>query len=125
AVTRLVLEALEHAHGRELVHRDLKPANVLAARGPNGLTVKLTDMGIALARGAARVTRTGAVPGTPTFMAPEQALGGAVDGRTDLYALGVMLYSWTAGRPPFEGDDALAVVSQHIHAPVVPPRTYR
>jgi tetratricopeptide (TPR) repeat protein len=125
AIARLVLEALEHAHGRGLVHRDLKPANVLASQGPNGVTVKLTDMGIALARGASRVTRTGAVPGTPTFMAPEQALGGAVDGRTDLYALGVMLYSWATGRPPFEGDDALAVVSQHIHAPVVPPRTFR
>ena len=125
AIGKLVCEALEHAHGRGLVHRDLKPANVLVARDELGLTVKLTDMGIALTRGAARVTRTGAIAGTPTYMAPEQALGQEVDGRTDLYALGVMLYTWTAGRPPFEGDDALAIVSQHIHAPVVPPRTYR
>jgi tetratricopeptide (TPR) repeat protein len=125
AIGKLVCEALEHAHGRGLVHRDLKPANVLVARDERGLTVKLTDMGIALTRGAARVTRTGDIPGTPTYMAPEQALGQEVDGRADLYALGVMLYSWTAGRPPFEGDDALTIVSQHIHAPVVPPRTYR
>ncbi|MDX1383224.1 MAG: AAA family ATPase, partial [Thermoanaerobaculia bacterium] len=118
-----VCAALAHAHERGLVHRDLKPANVLLdARSGS---VKLTDMGIALARGGPRVTRPGAVAGTPTYMAPEQALGREVDARTDLYALGVMLYQWAVGRPPFEGDDALAVVSQHINAPVVPPRNLR
>jgi len=125
AIARLVCEALEHAHQRGLVHRDLKPGNVLVSRQEGRLLVKLTDMGIALARGAARVTVTGAIAGTPTYMAPEQALGQEVDGRADLYSLGVMLYVWVTGRPPFQGDDALAVVSQHIHAPVVPPRTYR
>ncbi len=124
-IARLVCDALEHAHDRGLVHRDLKPGNVLVHREDDQLIVKLTDMGIALARGAARVTQTGAITGTPTYMAPEQALGKQVDGRADLYSLGVMLYEWVAGRPPFEGDDALAIVSQHIHAPVVPPRTYR
>jgi len=124
-IARQVCDALDHAHGRGLVHRDLKPGNVLVAREGGRLVAKLTDMGIALARGAARVTQTGAVTGTPTFMAPEQALGKEVDGRADLYSLGVMLYAWAAGRPPFEGDDGLAVVSQHIHAPVVPPRRYR
>jgi tetratricopeptide (TPR) repeat protein len=125
AIAELVCMALEHAHGRGVVHRDLKPGNVLVARDNDGLVVKLTDMGIALTRGSARVTKTGAIAGTPMYMAPEQALGQEVDGRADLYALGVMLYVWIAGRPPFEGDDALAVVSQHIHAPVVPPRSYR
>ena len=125
AIARLVCEALEHAHRRGLVHRDLKPGNVLVSRQDGRLVVKLTDMGIALARGAARVTATGAIAGTPTYMAPEQALGQEVDGRADLYSLGVMLYVWVTGRPPFQGDDALAVVSQHIHAPVVPPRAYR
>jgi len=122
-----ICDALEHAHDRGLVHRDLKPGNVLVARGAAGAepVVKLADMGIALLRGNARVTRTGTITGTPSFMAPEQALGEPVDGRADLYALGVLLYLWIAGRLPFEGEDALAVVSQHIHAPVVPPRTFR
>jgi tetratricopeptide (TPR) repeat protein len=122
-----VCNALEHAHERGLVHRDLKPGNVLIVRRAEGTDpiVKLTDMGIALARGTARVTRTGAITGTPAYMAPEQALGQLVDGRADLYSLGVMLYLWAAGRLPFDGEDALAVVSQHIHAPVVPPRTFR
>ncbi|MEZ5316562.1 MAG: AAA family ATPase [Vicinamibacterales bacterium] len=122
-----ICEALEHVHARGIVHRDLKPGNVLAMRATAGerAAVKLTDLGIALARGAPRVTRSGAIAGTPAFMAPEQALGQPVDGRADLYALGVMLYLWATGRLPFEGDDALAIVSQHIHAPVVPPRVLR
>jgi tetratricopeptide (TPR) repeat protein len=123
-IARRVCDALEHAHDRGLVHRDLKPGNVLISTDADPV-VKLTDMGIALARGAARVTRPGAITGTPTYMAPEQALGKEVDGRADLYSLGVMLYDWATGRPPFEGDDALEVVSQHIHAPVVPPTTIR
>jgi tetratricopeptide (TPR) repeat protein len=127
AIAVRICAALEHAHGRGIVHRDLKPGNVLFARAEAGgePVVKLTDLGIALARGRARVTHTGAIAGTPAYMAPEQALGQRVDGRADLYSLGVMLYLWSAGRLPFEGDDALAVVSQHIHAPVVPPRTFR
>lgn len=119
-VAAAICDALEHAHERGLVHRDLKPGNVIAA----GETVKLTDMGIALARGATRVTQSGAITGTPGYMAPEQALGQPIDGRADLYALGVMLYQWACGRLPFDGDDALAIVSQHIHAPLVPPRAF-
>jgi len=124
-IARLVCDALEHAHAHGLVHRDLKPGNILVHRDTDPPVVKLTDMGIALTRGAVRVTHSGAFLGTPSFIAPEQALGKEVDGRADLYSLGVMLYGWATGRLPFEGDDALAVVSQHIHAPVVPPRTYR
>lgn len=123
AIARQICDALEHAHGRNLVHRDLKPGNVLVTRNGQTVEAKLADLGIALARGQARVTRSGAITGTPTYMAPEQALGQEIDGRSDLYALGVLLYEWATGRPPFCGDDALAVVSQHIHAPVVPPRT--
>jgi tetratricopeptide (TPR) repeat protein len=121
----LVCDALEHAHARGLVHRDLKPGNILLDPESKPPSVKLTDMGIALARGVARVTRSGAFLGTPSYAAPEQALGREVDGRADLYSLGVMLYLWSTGRLPFEGDDALAVVSQHIHAPVVRPSSYR
>jgi len=118
-----ICDALEHAHGRGLVHRDLKPGNVLVVRGPDGPRVKLTDLGIALAPGTSRVTRAGTILGTPSFLAPEQALGLEVDGRADLYSLGVMLYRWATGRLPFTGDDPLAIVSQHLHSPVVPPQS--
>ena len=121
----LVCDALEHAHARGFVHRDLKPANILVHRDDTGAAVKLADLGIALRTDASRVTRTGTIAGTPTYMAPEQALGRSVDRRADLYALGVMLYAWTTGVPPFRGGDALTVISQHIHAPVVPPRSVR
>jgi eukaryotic-like serine/threonine-protein kinase len=115
-------DALAHAHALGIVHRDLKPENVLIAEGP---TVKLADLGIALTRKGTRMTYEGAIVGTAAYLAPEQALGGELDARTDLYALGVILYERVAGRPPFAGDDPLAVISQHLHAPIVPPRTYR
>jgi eukaryotic-like serine/threonine-protein kinase len=114
--------ALDHAHTHGIVHRDLKPENVLL--GANG-TVKLADLGIArMARGT-RLTQAGTLLGTADYLAPEQALGAEVDGRADLYALGVVLYELAAGRLPFTGDDALIVISQHLNAPVVPPSTYR
>ena len=125
AVALQLCDALEHAHGRGLVHRDLKPANVLALRDQGALHIKLTDLGVARFGDRSAASKRGAILGTPTFMAPEQAQGQPIDGRADLYALGVMLYIWTVGRPPFEGHDALSVVSQHIHAPVVPPRALR
>lgn len=118
-----ICAALEHAHSRGIVHRDLKPSNVLVVDTERGRTVKLVDLGLALARGRDRVTAEGHVMGTPSYMAPEQALGKDVDGRVDLYALGVMMYLWATGELPFAGDDALAVVAQHINATVVPPRT--
>jgi tetratricopeptide (TPR) repeat protein len=118
-----ICEALEHAHRHAIVHRDLKPENVLL--GPDR-RVKLADLGLAFApSGSNRITGAGAIVGTASYMAPEQALGQTVDGRADLYALGVMLYELTTGRLPFIGDHPLAVVSQHVHAPVVPPRAVR
>jgi tetratricopeptide (TPR) repeat protein len=117
--------ALEHAHQHGLVHRDLKPANVLLANSSGDPSVKLVDLGLAVRERAVRITREGGITGTVAYMAPEQALGKEVDGRTDLYALGVMLYEFTTGRLPFDGDNPLSVLSQHLHAPVVPPRTYR
>lgn len=119
-----VCDALDHAHQRGIVHRDLKPANILRT-GPAPAAVKLVDLGIALAAGEARLTGTGFVLGTPTYLAPEQARGGPVDGRTDLYALGAMLYEWTAGRPPFEADDLMAVVAQHLHVEPTRPAALR
>ncbi|WP_423224317.1 protein kinase domain-containing protein [Candidatus Amarolinea aalborgensis] len=115
-----VCEALAHAHAHGLIHRDLKPENVLLTSSG---VIKLVDFGLAHSM-ASRLTAEGALVGTVFYLAPEQALGQPLDGRTDLYALGVMLYEWVAGRLPFSGDDALAVVSQHLHAPVVPPSTY-
>lgn len=120
-----ICDALAHAHENGLVHRDLKPANVLLEDRTDGPSVKIVDLGLAIRERGVRITRQGGISGTVAYMAPEQALGRDVDGRTDLYALGVMLYELTTGRLPFEGDNALAVLSQHLHAPVVPPRTYR
>jgi tetratricopeptide (TPR) repeat protein len=117
--------ALSHAHEHGLVHRDLKPANVLILERLDGPAVKIVDLGLAIRESGMRITRQGGIVGTVSYMSPEQALGGEVDGRADLYALGVMLYEFVTGRLPFDGDNALAVLSQHIHAPVVPPRTYR
>ena len=120
-----ICDALTHAHEHGLVHRDLKPGNVLLADKSGRPMVKLVDLGLAVRERAVQITREGGITGTVAYMAPEQALGKDLDGRTDLYALGVMLYEFTTGRLPFDGDNPLAVLSQHLHAPVVPPRTYR
>ena len=117
-----ICDALEHAHANAIVHRDLKPDNVLLSSTSESSTIKLADLGLALPADAARISRAGLIVGTASYMAPEQALGQPVDARTDLYALGVVLYELTTGRLPFTGDDPLTIVSQHVHAPVVPPR---
>jgi ABC-type oligopeptide transport system substrate-binding subunit len=113
-----VCSALEHAHSHGVVHRDLKPENVLIA--PDG-TAKLSDFGLARSV-SSRMTSDGTIVGTVFYLAPELALGHDFDGRADLYALGVMLYELATGRLPFSADDPVAVISQHLHAPVVPPR---
>ncbi len=102
-----ILSALGAAHRAGIVHRDLKPDNVFLVEMPGlGSLAKLLDFGIAKlaeTKGYARLTATGVIIGTPTYMAPEQMSGEPVDGRTDLYALGVLMYRALAGRPPFEG----------------------
>jgi ABC-type oligopeptide transport system substrate-binding subunit/tetratricopeptide (TPR) repeat protein len=118
AVAGQVCSALEHAHAHSVVHRDLKPENVLLARDG---TAKLSDFGLARSV-ASRVTSEGTIVGSVFYLAPEVALGREFDGRADLYALGVMLYELTTGRLPFTADDPVAVISQHLHAPVFPPR---
>ena len=97
-----ICDALTNAHEHGLVHRDLKPANVLLAESSGAPSVKLVDLGLAVRERAVRITREGGITGTVAYMAPEQALGKEIDGRTDLYALGVMLYEFTTGRLPFE-----------------------
>jgi tetratricopeptide (TPR) repeat protein len=120
-----ICAALDHAHANGIVHRDLKPDNVLlSAAGQRG-SVKLADLGLALPGYGERISRAGLILGTAAYMAPEQALGQQVDGRTDLYSLGVLIYELTTGRLPFTGDDPLTIVSQHVHASVVPPRVLR
>ncbi len=109
--------ALNHAHENDVVHRDLKPENVLIT---DDGTVKLMDFGLARSI-TSRITSEGVIEGTVYYLAPEQALGRNVDGRTDLYALGVMLYELTANRLPFISDNPMEVISQHLYAPVVPP----
>jgi len=113
-----ICAALEHAHNHVIVHRDLKPENVIVdADG----TAKLVDFGIARSM-ASRMTAEGEIVGTVFYLAPEIALGQELDGRADLYSLGVMLYELATGELPFALGDPLAVISQHIHASVVPPR---
>jgi tetratricopeptide (TPR) repeat protein len=123
-VAQQVCAALEHAHAQGVIHRDLKPENVLLAPDPPkgaGRIAKLTDFGLARSV-ASRLTSDGTIVGTVFYLAPELALGQDFNGRADLYALGVMLYELTTGRLPFEADDPVAVIGQHLHAPVVPPQ---
>lgn len=115
-----VLEALAYSHQHGIVHRDIKPANVIIT--DNG-AVKVMDFGIARAlHGASTtMTQTGMVMGTPQYLSPEQALGKAVDHRSDLYATGCLLYELLALRPPFTGETPLSVVYQHVQDMPVPP----
>jgi tetratricopeptide (TPR) repeat protein len=117
SVTRQICSALAHAHSHGIVHRDLKPENVILTH--DGV-IKLTDFGLARSV-ATRLSQDGTIVGTVYYIAPETVQGKAIDGRTDLYALGVMLYEWTTGTLPFTADDPLGVISQHLYAPVVPP----
>ncbi|MFA5882659.1 MAG: Stk1 family PASTA domain-containing Ser/Thr kinase [Acidimicrobiia bacterium] len=116
-------DALSFAHRRGVIHRDVKPGNVLlTATGQ----VKLTDFGIAANQFDANqgLTQTGAVMGTATYFSPEQAQGHPVDGRSDVYALGVVLYEMLTGVPPFSGESPVAVAMKHVRE-VPPPMTTR
>ena len=115
-VTREIGLALHYAHAKGFVHRDVKPDNILLREDGSAA---LTDFGIARAADSStRMTRTGAVIGTPHYMSPEQARGRPIDGRADLYSLGIVLYELLVGRVPFHADDSLAVGIMHITQPV-------
>ena len=116
-----VLAALEYSHAHHVIHRDLKPENVMITPDEQ---VKVMDFGLARIEGQSRLTQDGLVAGTAAYLAPELAIGETGDHRADLYAVGVILYELLTGRRPFSGDDPLTVISQHIHAPVVPPQHY-
>ncbi|MFF3407121.1 protein kinase [Streptomyces sp. NPDC002742] len=115
-----VLEALAYSHQHGIVHRDIKPANVIITETG---AVKVMDFGIARALHGAQstMTQTGMVMGTPQYLSPEQALGKAVDHRSDLYATGCLLYELLALRPPFTGETPLSVVYQHVQDIPMPP----
>jgi len=115
-------DALDHAHRRGIVHRDLKPSNVLST--PTGRPV-LTDFGIARMVDTTVITESGGTLGTPAYMSPEQGQGESGDARSDIYALGVLLYQLCTGRVPFEGDTPYAVILKHITAPLPSPRSVR
>ena len=113
-----VCRGLEFAHSKQIVHRDLKPGNVwLTADG----TAKIGDFGLAVATDRARLTQAGLMVGTVSYMPPEQAMGGEVSPRSDLYSLGAMLYELVTGRPPFIGDESVAIITQHLNTPPVAP----
>lgn len=108
--------ALEYAHQKGMIHRDLKPSNVLVEQNDHAV---LTDFGIVkLAGSSARHTQDGTIVGTPAYMSPEQATGEEIDSRSDLYALGVVLFEMLTGRTPYEGDDTLSVLLKHIQMPI-------
>jgi tetratricopeptide (TPR) repeat protein len=121
-IAKAVCRGLEFAHGKGVIHRDIKPGNIwLGADG----TAKIGDFGLALAVDLSRLTQAGMMVGTVTYMPPEQAMGGKVTAKVDLYSLGAMLYEMVTGRPPFVGDDSIAIIGQHINTPPVSPTWHR
>jgi serine/threonine protein kinase len=121
-VTSDVLAALDTSHEMGLVHRDIKPGNVMMTK--RGI-VKVMDFGIARAMqsGVTSMTQTGMVVGTPQYLSPEQALGRAVDARSDLYSVGIMLFQLLTGRIPFDADSPLAIAYAHVQEEPVAPST--
>ncbi|NQW16607.1 MAG: protein kinase [Chloroflexi bacterium] len=113
-----VADGLVFAHSHGIVHRDLKPGNVWLSDDGQA---RIGDFGLALASGRSRLTREGMMVGTVSYMPPEQATGGVVTERSDLYSLGAMIYELVTGRTPFIGDDEFAIISQHINTPPVSP----
>jgi serine/threonine protein kinase len=109
-------EALGYAHTRGMIHRDVKPSNVLIDESGNCL---LTDFGLArMTEASAHLTSSGAVMGTPAYMSPEQGMGAKLDGRSDIYSLGIILYEMVTGQVPYSAETPIAVVFKHIQDPL-------
>jgi serine/threonine-protein kinase len=121
-VVAKIADALDFAHRQDIVHRDVKPANVIF--DPKSLDTKITDFGIARLTNSS-ATRTGIVLGTPSFMSPEQLEGRNVNGRSDLFSLGVTLFQLLAGQLPFRADSMTGLMDKISNAPHPPLRTIR
>jgi serine/threonine protein kinase len=126
-LVRQVLDALAHAHARGVIHRDLKPDNIMVVTVGDAERerelVKLLDFGLLklvgdAAFGADKLTHTGIVTGTPTYIAPEQVLGRPIDAKIDLYSLGVILFEMLTGRPPYRSPDPQTLMRMHVSAPL-------
>jgi serine/threonine-protein kinase len=116
AILKGAAEALTYAHAKGVVHRDVKPQNILLDEQER---VYLADFGIArMVEGSDKLTQTGMISGTPQYMAPEQATGTRVDGRADIYALGIVAYELLTGRVPFAADTPVAVLMKHVQDPI-------
>ncbi len=124
-VTRQVCAALDETHRQSVVHRDIKPENIVLQTTPSGLQVKVLDFGVAALREitTSRLTRSGGVVGTPHYMSPEQCMGEELDGRSDIYSLGIVLYEMLTGVVPFNSPTATAIVVQHVNQAPAPLRS--
>lgn len=123
AITTQVLDALGAAHAAQIIHRDIKPHNIFVTPGDGVDLVKVIDFGIAKLREGTgeQLTRTGAIMGTAEYMSPEQGLGQELDGRSDLYSMGIILYRMLTGEVPFPGTNPMAVLFNHVHTEVPAP----
>jgi len=124
-VFRQVASALAHAHQKKIIHRDLKPENIMINNNADGqMEIQLVDFGIAkmldnteYSMQVNTLTRVGLAVGTPAYMSPEQAKGAAVDGRTDIYSLGCVMYFALSGKPPFASDNIKQLMEKHLYEP--------
>jgi len=116
-----ICKALDYAHRNKVVHRDIKPNNIIV--NDEGIT-KILDFGIAKALDTSTMTATGLIVGTPQYMSPEQAEGKEIDGRSDIYALGIMFYEMITGKLPFKGDTPIQTLYKHVHEHPKPPRDF-